>query len=67
LQEIQSSTIFNDVNFWINVVVGLFAFIGIFVIGGLKKDVENLYEKVNKHETRISFIEGKTDIEQKRD
>jgi len=37
------------------------------LISGLMLLSENLYEKVNKHETRISFIEGKTDIEQKRD
>jgi hypothetical protein len=56
MSEIQNTSVFNDPSFWINVVVGLIAFISVFIIGGLKKDVDNLYTKSNENEKQIGII-----------
>jgi hypothetical protein len=64
LQEISSAQSFNDINFWINAAVSLLAFIGIFMIGWLKKDISNLYNSNNANTTDIGII--KKDLENHR-
>ena len=58
MQTVQNSTILNDVNFWINLVIVIISFITTFIIKSIKKTNEDQWKSINRIEKQLNTLQG---------
>ena len=57
MQEIKDYQIFNDVSFWINIVVGLVSSVVLIVVGSIKKNQTKLFERTENNAKDIAVTQ----------